>query len=53
MEAELKLVPAKCGCEGCYYEDADDCPGDIKPSLSACTDKEKGAMIFVKEQNNE
>ena len=49
ITSDLKLVPAKCGCEGCAFEDADKCPGDDKPLLSACTDNEKGAMIFIKE----
>lgn len=54
MEADLKLVPAKCGCEGCYYEDADECPGDDKPKLSACSNLAEGkAMIFIKEHKDE
>lgn len=53
MEAELILKPAKCGCEGCYYEDADKCPGDDEPELSACTNKVEGqALIFVRKENN-
>ena len=52
MEADLKLVPAKCGCEGCHYEDADDCPWD--KDKEACV-VDGANMIFVKskEQNNE
>lgn len=54
MEAELELVPAKCGCEGCFYEDADKCPGDDKPLLGACTDPGgKGAMIFKRKENKD
>lgn len=61
MEADLKLVPAKCGCEGCFYEKALDCPGydGINPPQKACT-TEEGAMIFInpsedgnKEQDDE
>lgn len=59
MEAELKLVPAKCGCDGCYYADKDDCPGDADNKLAACS-VEGRQMIFVnpsedgdKEQNDE
>lgn len=49
----MVLKPAKCGCEGCYYEGNDNCPGDNEPRLSACTDKEKGAMIFVEGDKDE
>lgn len=46
---ELVLKPAKCGCEGCYYEHEDECPGDTEPKLSACS--ENGAQkIFVKQE---
>lgn len=54
MEADLILVPAKCGCEGCFYEDADECPGDNKPLLSACSDLVEGkAMIFKRKENKD
>lgn len=57
MEADLKLVPAKCGCDGCYYEDSDDCPWD--KDHEACV-VDGANMIFInpsedgnKEQDNE
>ena len=54
MEADLELVPAKCGCDGCYFADKDDCPGDADNKFAACS-VEGRQMIFVKakEQNNE
>ncbi len=54
MEADLKLVPAKCGCEGCYYEHDDTCPGDEEPKLKACQIDGRN-MIFIKskEQDDE
>lgn len=48
---ELKKVKAKCGCEGCYYEDEDECPGDNEPKLGACCDNGEH-MIFVKGEDN-
>ena len=57
MEADLKLVPAKCGCDGCYYEDSGDCPWD--KDHEACV-VDGANMIFKnpfedgdKEQNDE
>jgi len=52
MEADpkLKMVPCKCGCEGCYYDDFDDCPWD--KDHEACV-VDGANMIFVKEQNDE
>lgn len=54
-EPKLKLVPAKCGCDGCYYEDKDNCPGYEKVEgphkFEACT--ENGAQkIFVKDEGD-
>lgn len=54
MEADpnLKMVPCKCGCEGCYYEHDTDCPWDV--NHEACVVDGRN-MIFVKpeEQNDE
>ena len=45
-EPKLKLVPAKCGCEGCFYEHEDKCPGDEEKDFAKCS--ENGAQkIFV------
>ena len=54
MEADLKLVPAKCRCDGCYYADEVDCPGDGDKDFAACS-VDGRQMIFVKskEQNDE
>lgn len=52
MEADLKLVPAKCGCEGCYFEDKFECPGDEEKDFAKCS--ENGAQkIFVKKEQND
>lgn len=49
----MKLVPAKCGCEGCLYEYEDECPADDKVvGLNACTKDDK-SMIFVDEEDEE
>ena len=45
-EPKLKLVHAKCGCDGCYFADKDDCPGDADNEFAACS--ENGIQkIFV------
>lgn len=52
MEADtnLKLVPCKCGCEGCYYEHEFDCPWD--KDKEACV-VDGTNMIFVKKEQND
>jgi len=51
----LRLVPGKCGCEGCVFEDEKDCPGygglDDKNKFKACTENDT-QMIFVKGEDN-
>lgn len=57
MEADLKLVPAKCGCEGCYFEDRDTCPGYTTfgdpNKFEACTVNGTGMIFVKKEQSDE
>lgn len=52
MEADLKLVPAKCGCEGCFFEDRFECPGDEEKDFAKCS-VEGRQMIFVKKEQND
>lgn len=42
---ELKLVKAKAGCMGCYYEDKEECPGDTAHFEKCVVNGEH--MIFV------
>lgn len=42
---ELKLVKAKAGCMGCYYEEKDECPGDTA-HFEKCVQNDEH-MIFV------
>lgn len=49
-EPKLKLVPAKCGCDGCYYADKDDCPGDGSKDFAACS-VDGAQKIFVEDNN--
>lgn len=51
-EPKLKLVPAKCGCEGCFFEDETTCPGDEEKDFAKCS--ENGAQkIFVKDEGED
>lgn len=51
MEADLKLVPCKYGCEGCHYENEIDCPWD--EDHDACVVDGKNMIFVKKEQNDE
>lgn len=51
MEADLKLVPCKYGCEGCHYENEIDCPWD--EDHNACVVDGKNMIFVKKEQNDE
>ena len=47
---DLELRPAKCGCEGCFFEDADTCPGS--ETLDNCSLGDR-AMIFIKKEDTQ
>lgn len=51
-EPKLKLIPAKCGCDGCYFADMDDCPGDGEPKLSGCSENGTQKIFVVDEGEN-
>lgn len=57
MEADLKLVPGKCGCEGCFFENDEICPGYTAfkdpNQFEACTVDGTGMIFVKKEQNDE
>lgn len=50
---QIVAVPAKLGCTGCIYEEADTCPADTEEKLvydfSKCS-SEKEALIFVRKE---
>ena len=52
---DLEMKPAKCGCEGCVFEDQPECPGyetNRVPHFENCS-LEGRAMIFVKKENKD
>ena len=56
----LKLVPAKCGCEGCFFQDKDECPSTIikennKMRLDAfnCSEGDEPMIYVTKEDGSE
>lgn len=56
----LKRVPAKCGCQGCWYDEHEGCDVDAyvdvkglplpDPSIWDCG-SEEGSFIFVPEED--
>ena len=48
----VKVVRAKCGCEGCLFEDDPDCPGKKENNFEACTTANGESGIIVKEEDN-
>ena len=51
-EPKLKLVPAKCGCDGCYFADKDDCPGDADNKFAACSENGAQKIFVIDEGDN-
>ena len=56
----LKLVPAKCGCEGCYFEDADECPSKLIQEGKGyhletfnCSESDEPMIYTLKEDGDE
>ena len=51
----MKLVRAKCGCEGCFYEAQKTCPGykvyNDPEKFKVCT-QDGVPMIFIEEGDN-
>lgn len=48
----LKIIPAKAGCEGCFFADKESCPADdpnnpLKPNITNCSVDSETAGIFV------
>ena len=54
---ELIKVPAKLGCEGCWYDNRPDCPAfkdeNGKWNFTHCADEDGNQLIFVPQDNNE
>lgn len=51
-EPKLKLVPAKCGCDGCYFADRIDCPGDEEKHFARCSENGTQKIFVVDEGEN-
>lgn len=49
MEPKLKLVRAKCGCDGCYFADKEDCPGDADNKFAACSENGEQKIFVIDE----
>lgn len=50
MEVKLTTKPSKAGCDGCFYENRDDCPAgdDYKTAdFSKCVDETGFPIIFI------
>lgn len=48
-EPKLKLIPAKWGCEGCYFADRIDCPGDEEKDFARCSENGTQKIFVVDE----
>ena len=49
---ELKLVKAKAGCMGCYYEEKDECPGDTAHFEKCVQNGEHMIFVPVEQEDN-
>lgn len=54
---ELIKVPAKLGCDGCWYDNRPDCPAfkdeNGKWNFTHCADEDGNQLIFVPQDENE
>lgn len=49
---KLKLVRAKCGCDGCFFENETECPGFETDDFEACH-KAGEHLIFVPDEEGD